>query len=132
MRCAATLISLVVLSAMAGRLVLARRSSSVLPPPSRLACASASAFTGLCADLLLTSTTSMGGVEVLEQAAVGRHELQQQQRRVDHQRERDRDRQDLVAGGRRREIVESSATPTETGFADTGSAEESKARDDCM
>ena len=63
MRCAATLISLVVLSAMAGRLVLARRSSSVLPPPSRFACASASAFTGLCADLLLTSTTSIGALK---------------------------------------------------------------------
>ena len=36
----------------------ARRFWSVLPPPSRFACARASAFSGLVADFAFTSTTS--------------------------------------------------------------------------
>src|SRR5487761_2609607 len=41
-------------------MVLACLSSDVLPPPSRLACASASALSGFDLDLLLTSTTCKG------------------------------------------------------------------------
>jgi hypothetical protein len=41
--------------------VLARRFASVLPPPSRLACARMSATTGLVFDFAFTSATSSGG-----------------------------------------------------------------------
>ena len=44
-----------------GNGVFARRSFSVLPPPSRFACARISAFTGFDADLALTSATTSGG-----------------------------------------------------------------------
>src|SRR5262245_8830077 len=47
-----------------GRLVLARRSASVLPPPSRLACACASALTGRLALFEFTRTTSSWGAKV--------------------------------------------------------------------
>jgi hypothetical protein len=41
--------------------VFARRSASVLPPPSRFACARMSAFAGADFDFALTSATSSGG-----------------------------------------------------------------------
>src|SRR5574340_182062 len=47
-------------SRIAGSGVLACRSSGVLPPPSRLACASASALSDRDWDLVLTSTTCSG------------------------------------------------------------------------
>ena len=47
-------------SRIVGNGLLARRSSAVLPPPSRLCCASASAWVGLDFDLLLTNTTCSG------------------------------------------------------------------------
>src|SRR5882672_7776523 len=47
-----------------GRLVLARRSASVLPPPSKLDWASASALSGFFKDLELTRTTSRCGANL--------------------------------------------------------------------
>ena len=48
-------------SACTGSGVFARRSASVLPPPSRWACARMSALVGLVCDFALTSATSSGG-----------------------------------------------------------------------
>jgi hypothetical protein len=45
----------------AGSGVFALRGASVLPPPSRLACARMSAFVGLDVDFAFTSATSSGG-----------------------------------------------------------------------
>ena len=60
--CVATASSLLGLSrGRTGSGVLARRLASVLPPPSRFACARISALVGLDFDLALTSATSSGG-----------------------------------------------------------------------
>jgi hypothetical protein len=60
--CSATVTSLFGASfGSTGNGVFARRSASVLPPPSRFACARMSAFVGLVFDLALTSATSSGG-----------------------------------------------------------------------
>jgi hypothetical protein len=51
--------------------VFARRFSSVLPPPSRLFCASASALPGRWRDLAFTRITSSGWLALFQRSSLG-------------------------------------------------------------
>ena len=103
-RCAATAISPRRRSPSAAPAAASSRArfASVLPPPSRLACARMSASAGLAFDFALTSATSSGGVRSVTRFGIERPEPDREQHGVDH--DRGAERVDDEAGRRAGEI----------------------------